>query len=207
MLTPYTKAVIEPPVLEKEKNKHITDTELLEKFEQTRDNHWLGILLKRYSLMLFGVCMKYMKNEEDAKDCVQQIFLKLINDLPRFQISYFKSWIYTIARNHCLMVLRDRKNIRVEWSEQHQPTYENQEQTNSPEQKEALLTKLEAAISELKPEQQQCINFFYLEKKSYAEIAELTGYSLMQVKSFLQNGKRKLEIMMKENEEPLGDGK
>ena len=57
--------------------------------------------------------MKYLKNEEAAKDAVQQIFLKVIHELQRYQVQFFKSWLYMIARNHCLMQLRkhDVKNV------------------------------------------------------------------------------------------------
>ena len=86
----------------------MTDQDLLEKFRQSGDNSWLGILLERYTLLLFGVCMKYLKNEEGAKDAVQQIFLKVITELPKYKVDYFKSWLYTIARNYCLMKIRDK---------------------------------------------------------------------------------------------------
>jgi RNA polymerase sigma-70 factor (ECF subfamily) len=92
---------------------HITDTELLQKFYSGHDNKWLGILLPRYTLLLLGVCMKYLKNEEDAKDAVQQIFLKVISELSKYKVDYFKSWIYMIAKNHCLMKIRGNKNYPV----------------------------------------------------------------------------------------------
>src|ERR1700712_5347786 len=92
----------------KDRYDHITDNELLEKFYSDHNNQWLGIVLPRYTLLLLGVCMKYLKNEEEAKDCVQQIFLKTITELQKYQVDYFKSWIYMVAKNHCLMKLRDR---------------------------------------------------------------------------------------------------
>src|SRR5258706_1430678 len=91
-----------------DKYKHITDQQLLENFYADQDNEWLGILLQRYTLLLLGVCMKYLKNEEEAKDCVQQIFLKAITELKKYKVEYFKSWIYMVAKNHCLMKIRDR---------------------------------------------------------------------------------------------------
>jgi len=81
---------------------------LLERFYADRDNQWLGMLLERYTLLLLGVCMKYLKNEELAKDSVQQIFLKAITELQKYRVEYFKSWIYMVAKNHCLMQLRDK---------------------------------------------------------------------------------------------------
>ena len=91
-----------------DKYKHISDQELLENFYTTHDAEWLGILVPRYTLLLLGVCMKYLKNEEEAKDSVQQIFLKVIQELHKYKVEYFKSWLYMVAKNHCLMKLREK---------------------------------------------------------------------------------------------------
>ena len=82
------------------------DRELLEHFYADGNNRWLGELLDRYTLLLMGVCMKYLKDEEAAKDAVQQVFIKVLGELPKYRVEYFKSWIYTITRNQCLMQLR-----------------------------------------------------------------------------------------------------
>ncbi len=174
----------------------IQDTELLQNFYHDRDNKWLGILLPRYTLLLLGVCMKYLKNEEDAKDCVQQIFLKVISELHKYKVEYFKSWIYMIAKNHCLMQLRGNKNFPVELTEQITPSENMNSMNTELTEKEDLLNKMQKAVERLNAEQQQCVNLFYLEKKSYSEIAEITGFSMLQVKSHLQNGKRNLKLMM-----------
>ncbi|HVE61064.1 MAG TPA: sigma-70 family RNA polymerase sigma factor, partial [Chitinophagaceae bacterium] len=85
---------------------HIPDTQLLDYYYQDKNQEWIGILLERYTLLLFGVCMKYLKNEEEAKDGVQQIFLKVLVEVSKYRIDYFKSWLYMVAKNHCLMKLR-----------------------------------------------------------------------------------------------------
>ncbi|WP_315817406.1 RNA polymerase sigma factor [Paraflavitalea speifideaquila] len=77
---------------------HITDQELLDRFYADHNNYWLGVLLQRYTLLLLGVCMKYLKNEEEAKDSVQQIFLKAITELHKYRVEYFKSWLYMVAK-------------------------------------------------------------------------------------------------------------
>ena len=178
------------------KYNHIDDATLLENFYKDHDNEWLGILLPRYTLLLLGVCMKYLKNEEDAKDCVQQIFLKVINELHKYRVSYFKSWIYMIAKNHCLMQLRGSRNNQVELTEK-TASFENKiEDNNDLMEKERLFIKMEDAIKQLNPEQQLCVTLFYVQKKSYSEIAQQTGFSPLQVKSHLQNGKRKLKLIM-----------
>ena len=92
--------------MKKDPYHHITDQELLERWYSDHNNEWLGALLQRYTLLLLGVCMKYMKNEEEARDCVQQIFVKVITELGKYRVEYFKSWIYTIARNKAYNALR-----------------------------------------------------------------------------------------------------
>ena len=174
----------------------ITDDELMQKFHQDHDNKWLGILLPRYTLLLLGVCMKYLKNEEDAKDAVQQVFLKVINELHKYKVDYFKSWVFMVARNHCLMKLRGNKTTPVEINENVLSARDTDEGIAMHLEKEKLLTDMEEAMKELSIEQQQCVTLFYLKKKSYAEIAEITGYTMLQVKSHLQNGKRNLKLLM-----------
>ena len=178
------------------KINHIDDKELLNKFYSDHNNEWLGELLPRYTLLLFGVCMKYLKNEEDAKDCVQQIFLKAINELHKYKVEYFKSWIYMIAKNHCLMKLRDKGKYQVEISDKIAATPDTREDKNVLIEKDNTLSELQKALQQLSPEQQLCVTLFYLEKKSYTEIANKTGFSMMQVKSNIQNGKRNLKLLL-----------
>ncbi len=174
----------------------IDDAALLQNFYNDHDNKWLGILLPRYTLLLLGVCMKYLKNEEDAKDCVQQIFLKVISELHKYKVDYFKSWIYMIAKNHCLMRLRGSKNFPVALDEQLIPSEHLTDNKTDHMEKDRMLNKMQESIEQLNPEQRKCVILFYLEKKSYAEIAEITGLSMLQVKSHLQNAKRNLKLMM-----------
>jgi RNA polymerase sigma factor (sigma-70 family) len=174
---------------------HITDKELLEHFYASQDNKWLGILLQRYTLLLFGVCMKYLKNEEEAKDCVQQVFLKSITELHKYRVEYFKSWVYMVARNHCLMRLRHLGKKTVEIDEKMMVSGEDLKLNNHIE-KENLLLAMDASLNELNKEQRDCVTLFYLEKKSYQEVAEKTGFSIMQVKSYIQNGKRNLKLLL-----------
>lgn len=176
--------------------QHITDQELLQRYYSEADNEWLGILLQRYTMLLLGVCMKYLKNEDDAKDAVQQVFLKVINDLPKYKVEYFKSWLYMVAKNHCLMKLRDKGKQPVELQEQIVSTPEDNEGFTHAVEKEVSLNQMEQALNSLNQEQKLCVTLFYLEKQSYQQIAEATGYSSMQVKSHIQNGKRNLKIMM-----------
>jgi RNA polymerase sigma factor (sigma-70 family) len=178
------------------KYQHIDDTELLQRFYADKDNEWLGILLQRYTMLLLGVCMKYLKNEEEAKDAVQQVFLKAINELHKYKVDYFKSWVYMVAKNHCLMKLRDKGKYTAEINEQLMATPDETVDKNNYIEKDKSLTAMAQALTQLNKEQQLCVTLFYLEKKSYHEITEQTNFSLLQVKSHIQNGKRNLKLLM-----------
>jgi RNA polymerase sigma-70 factor (ECF subfamily) len=176
--------------------EHTSDKELLEKFYTTHNNAWIGILLQRYTVLLLGVCMKYLKNEEKAKDAVQQIFLKVITELQKYKVDHFKSWLYMIARNYCFMQLRDKTEKNTKQINDAMPLVQEESQTSKHIEKDKLLSHIDVSLNELTPEQKTCVTLFYLDKKSYAEISAITGFTLMQVKSYIQNGKRNLKNLV-----------
>ena len=180
----------------KETLAHIEDKELLDKFYSDGNNRWLGILLQRYTMLLLGVCMKYLKDEEEAKDAVQQIFLKAITELPKYKVDYFKSWLYMIAKNLCLMKIRERQGrIPMELTDQLGTGIEPSDRSELLEKDRTLLS-IEESLLELNEEQKRCVILFYLQKKSYQEITDITGFNLSQVKSYIQNGKRNLKLIV-----------
>ncbi|MFM2339175.1 MAG: hypothetical protein RL115_2368 [Bacteroidota bacterium] len=185
------------PILKPQPYQHITDQELLEKFYADHNNEWLGVLLQRYTLLLLGVCMKYLKNEEEAKDSVQQIFLKVIQELQKYKVAYFKSWLYMVAKNHCLMRLRDKPSkITTALTDSLSSTPDEETDKQTLLQNDHTLSLMAAALKELSNEQAQCVTLFYLNKKSYQQISNETGFSPLQVKSYIQNGKRNLKIII-----------
>lgn len=176
----------------------LTDQELLDRFYASGDNSWIGVLLERYTLLLLGVCMKYLREKEEAKDAVQQICMKVVTELSKYRVDYFKSWVYTIARNHCLMKLRHRHEQPPAALSEHMLVSPDEETgIERHMEKEHLLDLMKEALEELSPEQRRCLILFYLEKRSYQEIAAMTSFTLMQVKSHIQNGKRNLKTWMK----------
>lgn len=180
-----------------DKYQHITDQELLEQFYADHNNEWLGILLQRYTLLLLGVSMKYLKNGEEAKDSVQQIFLKVIQELQKYKVEYFKSWLYMVAKNHCLMKLREKQGkLTAEINDKLAAKPEEETDRNAMLQNDHTLELMELSLKELNPEQQQCVTLFYLHKKSYQEVSDETGYNMLQVKSYIQNGKRNLKLLI-----------
>lgn len=183
--------------MDRQKITSISDEDILHHFRKDDDMEWIGILFARYSHLLLGVCLKYLKNPEDAKDSVQQIFLKVLDELRRHQVKHFKAWVYQVTKNYCLMQLRHsgiKKQVPIsERTEVEEPATEDILQKR---RKESLLNYLEEALKQLPSEQQNCVSRFYLHKKSYQDIASETGYTLMQVKSYIQNGKRNLRILI-----------
>lgn len=180
-----------------DKHKNIDDNRLLQYFYADRNNEWLGILLQRYTLLLLGVCMKYLKNEEEAKDSVQQVFEKVISEMHKYQVTYFKSWLYMVAKNHCLMKLRNKGQYFTEIDERISIADETEDKKLIIE-KDLLLDNMEVALQQLNKEQRECVTLFYFQKKSYQEITEISGYSILQVKSYIQNGKRNLKIILQQ---------
>lgn len=189
--------------MKEDRYAHMSDQELLEKFHTDHDNGWLGILLQRYTLLLLGVSMKYLKNEEEAKDSVQQIFLKVIQELHKYKVDYFKSWLYMVAKNHCLMRLREKQGrIMSEIDDRVSDTVNEETDHQTLVMNDKTLELMELSLKELNPEQQQCVTLFYLQKKSYQEVSETTGFSLLQVKSYIQNGKRNLRLLIEKKLKP-----
>jgi len=175
----------------------MTDAALLENYYHDGNNEWIGVLMQRYTLLLYGVCMKYLRNEEAAKDAVQQIFLKAIAELHKYQVTYFKSWLYMVARNYCLMQLRDKGKVPLPVTEKMMVAGPDEtDDLLHHREKDEVLEMMEESLKELNDEQRTCVTLFYLQKKSYNEIADITGYTTMQVKSYIQNGKRNLKIIM-----------
>lgn len=178
------------------------ESDLIQSYRETGEMRLLGKLYESYTHLVFGVCLKYLKNREDSQDAVMQIFEKITVDLRKHEVKNFKSWLYQVAKNYCLMELRRKKiEISDENSENLGNLMElshNPHLTDEGAEKEAQLQVLEETILQLPPEQKRCVQLFFLEQKSYRQIVEETDYDLKKVKSYIQNGKRKLKILMNE---------
>lgn len=175
----------------------LSDLELVSEYQKSEDSKYVGELFNRYAHLVLGVCLKYLKDSDKSQDAVMQIFEKLMTDLKQQNIQNFKSWLHVVSKNYCLMQLRKKKPVSSgESFENAERTIESTSEIDDIEMKEKHLVQLEQAIEELKPEQRNCIKLFYLEKKCYQEVAENTGYSEKQVKSYIQNGKRNLKLII-----------
>ena len=172
-----------------------SDQALVQQYKANNNIDTLGELYNRYMELVYGVCLKYMKEPEDAKDCVINIFEELITKLKKYEVTNFKGWLYQLAKNHCLMRLRGTKGNPhiIDADVMHL------QEINHPDngmEKEEQFTAMEYCIEQLPQEQKQAVKLFYLEEKCYKEIAAATSNDINKVRSFIQNGKRNLKICM-----------
>jgi len=176
------------------KPEDLTDEQLLNNYRATGDVAVLGKLYQQYMPLVFGVCLKYLKDEELSRDAVMSIFEELVTKVKQHDIKQFRSWLYVLSRNYCLMQLRAGKRIMtVELDEfmEFNPALHPDENG-----REEALQALELCIEKLAPAQKQSVRLFYLDEKCYKDIADTTGYTMNEVKSYIQNGKRNLKICL-----------
>jgi RNA polymerase sigma factor (sigma-70 family) len=172
-----------------------SDSELVQQYKQTESMETLGDLYSRYMDLLYGVCLKYFKEPDEAQDAVIHIFEELVTKVKKYDIENFKGWLYQLAKNHCLMKLRSRKSQPVNVDVELMHLTENMH-LDAVMEKESNLIVMEHCIEQLPEEQKKSIQLFYLQEKCYKEIAETTALDINKVRSFIQNGRRNLKICM-----------
>ncbi|MFI5151436.1 MAG: RNA polymerase sigma factor [Bacteroidia bacterium] len=179
-----------------------SDAELILKYREEGENYFVGELFKRYSHLVYGLCLNYFKDKDECKDVVMLIFEKLLVELKKHEIENFPGWLSFVSRNYCISELRKQKTKEGRLEEirrQEQeagPVKEALEQKEDEYARELRISELKQALAELNEGQRQCIELFYINEKSYSEISELTDYSEKEVKSYIQNGKRNLKIRL-----------
>ncbi|MES2456640.1 MAG: sigma-70 family RNA polymerase sigma factor [Bacteroidota bacterium] len=175
------------------------DAALVTRYKMSGDLEVLGLLYNRYMHLVFGVCLNYLKDEEQSKDAVMQIFEELVVKLKIHEVQNFKSWLHVLARNHCLMALRkSAKHTTVSLEDSF---VENTDfvHLDVDDTKETKLTIMEKCMETLPEEQRVSVDLFYLQEKCYKDVADITGYEMQKVKSYIQNGKRNLKICIERN--------
>jgi RNA polymerase sigma factor (sigma-70 family) len=176
-----------------------SDVELIERYRATRDPVHLGCLFQRYTHLVLGVSLRYLRNREDAEDTVMEVYERLVKALLVHEVSNFKSWLHSVVANQCRMTLRRRKGApaAVEASEELlDAVLASARAPHEGEDDDRLIEELPAALARIPEGQRRCLELFYLEGLSYAEVAARTGYGANEVKSHIQNGKRNLKNIL-----------
>jgi len=176
----------------KPKLEALDDSSLLIEYQQTGEMEILSHLFSRYMVLVYGVCLKYLADPEKAKDAVMGIFEELVTKARKHDIQNFRAWLYVLSRNYSLMEIRQSKKLAFE------PllSFMEFEEDSHPDkvQKEMHLQYLEDCKEKLSREQKTSIELFYEKEYCYKDISSHTGYSLQEVKTYIQNGKRNLKI-------------
>lgn len=183
----------------KEKQQNLTDIELLILYKQSCEQQYVAQLFLRYSDLVYGCCCKYLSAAEAAKDATMSIYSQLVDKLQKQQVQNFKSWLYVLTKNYCLMELRKLKRSPVLSIENDFMQFENFEHPDDVFNKENRLNELSICLDSLNEGQKQSITLFYLENKCYQEIATITGNDWGKVRSLIQNGKRNLKRCLEKN--------
>jgi len=186
------------PLLEGNPHDDLSDEELVRFFRKSGEQGVIGILFRRYSHLVLGVCYKYLHERESARDTAMGVFESLFTSLQKYEVHNFKSWLLTVTKSHCAQALREQKKEAgtIRWEENLLgEVMENNHfaHLNIEDETEERIRKLHQAVGDLSPGQQQCILLFYFDDKSYRQISETTGFSQQEVKSYIQNGKRNLK--------------
>jgi RNA polymerase sigma factor (sigma-70 family) len=179
-----------------------TDEELISGFKQSGNKTMFADLFKNHVNAIYGTCLFYLQDKDEAKDAVMNIFEKLMVELQVNDIKNFKAWLSFVVRNHCISAIRKKnsifKNTKSYYDyEYNETSYETEEKIESIND-DVLLEYMQECLPKLKENQYKCIELFYLKDLSYQQVSELTGYDINEVKSYIQNGKRKLKLLIEE---------
>lgn len=184
-----------------------TDEALLAAYRSTGDLEPLAAVYKKYMGLVYAVCLKYLKSQPASEDAVMDIFEQLIEKVKKHDIEHFKPWLGAVARNHCLMQLRKRSPddaLSFEDGFMHSADAMHLRENGGDGmggetealQREFTLTSMEKCLETLVEQQRVSVELFYLQQKCYKEVAEITGYKIDKVRSYIQNGRRNLKICM-----------
>ena len=173
---------------------NFSDEELLKVYLKSEDMAHLGKLYQRYMEMVYGVCLKYLRNEGLAEDAVMNIFEEVAEKVKKHEIAAFRGWLYVLSRNHCLMQLRkEKKNKKLDSTLKSMYSPSEMHPFAGEVKNEDKGQRLRDCLDTLKVEQKDCVELFYYQDYSYKEIAEMKKESVGKIRSFIQNGRRNLK--------------
>jgi RNA polymerase sigma-70 factor (ECF subfamily) len=189
------------------KKEYSSDEELLKHYKQSGNKDLFADLFKKHVSVVYGTCLFYLQDKDEAQDATMQLFEKLMLDINNREIDNFKGWLSFVVRNHCISIIRKNKsqskNIKSYYEfEYEDANYETEEKINTVSD-DVMLENMKQCLPKLKENQRLCVELFYLNDKSYQDIANQTGFTLNEIKSYIQNGKRNLKLLLESASTPL----
>lgn len=178
-------------------DKPSEEAALIRTYRRSGDLNVLGRIYQPYMEEIFLVCYRYLREEEDARDAVMELFEKLSRELKVHEPVHFRAWLYSVVRNYCLMKLRQNVATGNAGHPGMKEWYEAEEETFSVS--DAQLERLTYCIGQLPDRQRQAVELFYLKEMCYRQISDMTGFTMQRIKSYLQNGKRNLKSCLERN--------
>lgn len=184
------------------KKEYSSDEELLRHYKQSGNKDLFADLFKKHVSVVYGTCLFYLQDKDEAQDATMQLFEKLMLDINNREIDNFKGWLSFVVRNHCISIIRknksQNKNIKSYYEfEYEDANYETEEKINSVSD-DVMLENMKQCLPKLKENQRLCVELFYLNDKSYQDIANQTGFTMNEIKSYIQNGKRNLKLLIED---------
>ena len=184
------------------KKEYVSDEELLKRYKETSNKEVFADLFKKHATVVYGTCLFYLQDKDEAQDATMQLFEKLMIDINNREIDNFKGWLSFVVRNHCISLIRKQKsqtkNVKLYYEFEYQDVNFEIEDAINRVGDEQMLGQMKNCLPKLKEAQRICIELFYLKNKSYQDIANETGYTLNEIKSYIQNGKRNLKLLIEE---------
>jgi len=184
------------------KKEYSSDEELLKHYKQSGNKDLFADLFKKHVSVVYGTCLFYLQDKDEAQDATMQLFEKLMLDINNREIDNFKGWLSFVVRNHCISIIRKNKsqskNIKSYYEfEYEDANYETEEKINTVSD-DVMLENMKQCLPKLKENQRLCVELFYLNNKSYQDIANQTEFTLNEIKSYIQNGKRNLKLLLED---------
>ena len=184
------------------KKEYSSDEELLKHYKESGNKELFADLFKKHVSVVYGTCLYYLQDKAEAQDATMQLFERLMLDINNREIDNFKGWLSFVVRNHCISLIRKNKSYQKNMKsygdfEYEDTTYETEEKIQSVSD-DVMIEHMKLSLPKLKEGQRICLELFYLQNKSYQDIANETKYTLNEIKSYIQNGKRNLKLLLED---------
>lgn len=170
---------------------NILDEILVKKIIQGNTNHF-NYIIEKYQQRIFSMGMRFFKNENDACDFVQEVFIKAYQNLASYKKkAAFRFWLIKIAYNHGINKVKKNQNIkkREQVLDNSIASEYNIEMIQMKSEAEKTLFD---AIEKLPQKYRQCLDFYFFVGLTYNEISDITGFPVNTIKSHVYRAKQAL---------------
>lgn len=188
------------PVLSGAIDSTLSDELVIEKYLGSQDTNYFNILYDRYSNKVFAKCISMLKNDVEAEDAVQDIFMKVLLSLSKFkQNSLFSTWLFSITYNFCIDKIRKRnKRRKLEVEVEDISNLEGVED-DTPDQDilETNVLQMKQVLEQLKVADKAVLLMKYQDDLSIIEMTEILDSSVSATKMKIKRAKERFRRQYK----------